>query len=58
MSYLDKAGIEYAVVDANEHAEEARANGVLQAPTLIAGGELYAGAGAIRRYVQAASETA
>ena len=49
---LDKAGIAYEKWYANEHADDAAALGVKQAPTLVVGAEKYAGVSAIRKWIQ------
>ena len=52
---LQKAGIPYEEKDAARYAEEAKALGLRQAPTLVVWGEeprIYAGAGEIRRFLR------
>ena len=52
---LQKAGIAYEEKDAAKFAEEAKALGLRQAPTLVVWGEeprIYAGAGEIRRFLR------
>ena len=52
---LQKAGIAYEEKDAAKYAEEAKALGLRQAPTLVVWGEeprIYAGAGEIRRFLR------
>ncbi len=55
---LDKAGIRYNVVDAEEHPALAKQLGILQAPTLVIktadGPKIYTGAGNIRSYAEKA----
>ena len=49
--FLDEAGIDYTVVDAEAQPELAGAYGIMQAPTLVdESGRTYGGAGAIRMY--------
>ena len=54
-SYLDKAGIHYEKLMADENAELAKSFGVRQAPTLVitgaSGVQKYAGAAAIKQYI-------
>ena len=54
-SYLEKAGLEYEKVMAEENVELAMSLGVKQAPTLVITDgdtvEKYAGAGAIKQYL-------
>ena len=48
---LDRAGIAYTVIDAEDNAELTISLGIKQAPTLVgADGKLYGGAGAIKAY--------
>ena len=52
---LQKAGVPYEEKDAQQHAEEAKALGLRQAPTLVAWGEtptLYAGAAQIKEFLR------
>ena len=52
---LQKAGIAYEEKDAAKYAEEAKALGLRQAPTLVVWGpepRIYAGAGEIRRFLR------
>ncbi len=57
--YLDKAGIEYEKLMADENADLARHYGVKQAPTLVLvdgdQAEKFVGAGAIKQYASASS---
>ncbi|HIV99026.1 MAG TPA: ribonucleoside triphosphate reductase [Candidatus Ornithospirochaeta avicola] len=48
---LDKAGVVYKVIDAEENPEMARKYSVMQAPTLVAGNEVCTGLGSIRSYI-------
>jgi len=48
---LDDAGIPYEKVLAEEEPELATKLGIRQAPTLVFGGQLYAGAGEIKRFI-------
>ena len=54
VSLLDKQGVAYEKLNAEDNAELAKAFGVKQAPTLVVtsegGFEKYAGAGAIKQY--------
>ena len=52
---LQKAGVPYEEKDAQQHAKEAKALGLRQAPTLVAWGEtptLYAGAAQIKEFLR------
>ena len=50
--YLDKAGIPYTKILAEENADKATAYGIKQAPTLVLpDGTKIAGAGAIKGYI-------
>ncbi|HPT84842.1 MAG TPA: ribonucleoside triphosphate reductase [Bacillota bacterium] len=55
---LDRAGVHYTVIDAEENPELARKLGIMQAPTLAdvggATAKLYAGVPNIRKYVESA----
>ena len=51
MHYLDDAGIPYEKVLAEEVPELATKLGIRQAPTLVCGGQLYAGAGEIKKFI-------
>ncbi len=48
---LDEAGIPYEKVLAEEAAELAAKLGIHQAPTLVSGGQLYTGPGAIKKFI-------
>ncbi len=48
---LDDAGILYEKVLAEEAPELATKLGIRQAPTLVCGGQLYAGAGAVKQFI-------
>ncbi|MBE6943887.1 MAG: ribonucleoside triphosphate reductase [Ruminococcaceae bacterium] len=48
---LDDAGIPYEKVLAEDTPELAAKLGIHQAPTLVAGGQLYTGAGAIKKFI-------
>ena len=52
MPMLDKAGVAYNVVDAEENVELARQYKLRQAPTLLAGGKLYVGVAEIKNYLK------
>ncbi len=49
---LDKAGVAYEIVDAEEQAELAKAYQLRQAPTLVANGKVYAGVAAIKEFLK------
>ena len=49
---LDKAGVSYEIVDAEEQPELAKAYNLRQAPTLVANGGIYAGVAAIKEYLK------
>ena len=49
---LDKAGIAYEVVDAEEAPELVAKYGLKQAPTLVAGGKIYAGVAEIKEFLK------
>ena len=49
---LDKAGVAYEIVDAEEQPELAKAYNLRQAPTLVANGGIYAGVAAIKEYLK------
>ena len=49
---LDKAGIAYTVVDAEENAELSKTYGIRQAPTLVANGTVHAGVPAIKEFMK------
>ena len=55
MNYLNKAGVAYEKVIADDHMDLARQYGIKQTPTLVVetaeGSHKYAGAGAIKNYV-------
>ena len=48
---LDEAGIPYEKVLAEDVPELAAKLGIHQAPTLVSGGQLYTGAGAIKKFI-------
>ena len=48
---LDDAGIPYEKVLAEDTPELAAKLGIHQAPTLVSGGQLYTGAGAIKKFI-------
>ena len=50
---LDAAGIGYTVCLAEEHRDAARALGIRQAPTLVSGGQKWAGVSGIREFLAA-----
>ena len=49
---LDKAGVVYDVVDAEENPELAAKYGLKQAPTLVADGKIYAGVAEIKEFMK------
>ncbi len=51
-TFLEKAGIAYDVIYADEDAASAEKYGVKQAPTLIAGGETIVNVSNIRKYIE------
>ena len=50
---LDDAGVGYTVYLAEEHRDAARALGIRQAPTLVSGGQKWAGVSGIRAFLAA-----
>lgn len=60
IALLDKAGIEYTVIDAEEKRDLAAGYGINQAPTLIIpmedGAQKYTGVGEINRFIQTMSK--
>ena len=50
---LDDAGVGYTVCLAEEHRDAARALGIRQAPTLVSGGQKWAGVSGIRTFLAA-----
>ncbi len=53
---LDKAGIAYTVIDAEENAELSMQYNISQAPTLVIGGEVYAGINNVKAFLNTAKE--
>ena len=49
---LDQAGVQYTVVDAGENPELAKQYKLRQAPTLVAGGQIYTGVAEIKGYLK------
>ena len=54
---LDDAGIGYTVYLAEEHRDAARTLGIRQAPTLVSGGQKWAGVSGIRTFLAARENT-
>ena len=54
---LDDAGIGYTVYLAEEHRDAARTLGIRQAPTLVSGGQKWAGVSGIRAFLAARENT-
>ena len=54
---LDDAGVSYTVCLAEEHRDAARALGIRQAPTLVSGGQKWAGVSGIRTFLAARENT-
>ena len=52
---LEKAGISYENLYADEHKEEALSLGINQAPTLVVGGNKYKGVPEIKKYIESLS---
>ena len=52
---LEKAGISYENLYADEHKEEALSLGINQAPTLVVGGNKYKGVPEIKKYIDSLS---
>ena len=50
---LDDAGVSYTVCLAEEHRDAARALGIRQAPTLVAGGQKWTGVSGVRDFLAA-----
>ncbi len=55
---LDKAGISYTVIDAEENIELSKKYKIAQAPTLVAGGEVYAGIANVKQFISAVKKEA
>ena len=55
---LDKAGISYTVIDAEENVELSKKYKIAQAPTLVAGGEVYAGIANVKQFISAVKKEA
>ena len=55
---LDKAGINYTVIDAEENSELSVKLGVSQAPSLVAGEEIFAGLVNVRQFILLAQKGA
>ncbi len=55
---LDKAGVAYTVIDAEENADLSMKYNISQAPTLVIGGEVYAGINNVKAFLNSVKKEA